>query len=200
MLQFLSSLLLVTAVACGGGEPPAGRVNADDSAAQSQAAALVSRVKSLAGNTQSVDEVAERAGSYVTSLPNSDKLLLGRALIAEARSPFAVYGASILVAAGEEQAAGPVFARFVLDGGDMTGFFYSWMHGADARTALRMYITIAEILLPQFSTLAPAEKARAQEFLATDSIGPPIPAFSEQAVRDRIESLKRELLRPPPPR
>jgi hypothetical protein len=52
--------------------------------------------------------------------------------------------------------------RFILDGGDMTGFFWSWIHGADSHTAARMYIGIAEILLSDLNTLTAPERERAQ--------------------------------------
>jgi hypothetical protein len=160
----------------------------------------VARVKSLAGAAQSVDEIAARAGTYVTGLSNDDKRLLGNALVADARREYQTFGASILVTVGEEQTAAPVFARFVVDGGDMTAFFFSWTHAGDPRTAIRMYIAIAEVLLSRLPALMPAERDRAQAFLTTDSVGPPISTFSEQAVRDRIDALRREAQQPAPPR
>jgi hypothetical protein len=198
----LSALLVVAAAACAcsDGGPPTAGVSAGDSGAQPPGEALVDRVRTLAGSAKSVDEVAERAGSYVTGLSNSDKLLLGKALVDQAQPPFDVFGASILVSVGEEQVAGPVFARFVVSGGDMTGFFFSWMHGADSRTASRMYIAIAEDLLSQFDMLTEPQRDRARQFLTAEGLGPPITAFSEQAVRDRIEYLKREVESSRPPR
>jgi hypothetical protein len=192
--------VIVAASACGRVDTTAEPVSARDSAAQPAAAApLVARVESLAGTAQSVDEIAERAGSYVTGLSNGDKRLLGNALVADARPEYQTFGASILVTVGEEQAAAPVFARFVLNGGDMTGFFFSWTHAEDPRTAIRMYIAIAEVLLLQLPTLMPAERDRAQAFLTTDSVGPPISTFSEQAVRDRIDALRRDAQQPARP-
>jgi hypothetical protein len=196
-LSPLATLLLLllagTAVShCGRGESTAHRGPDADSAVQARTATLVSQLKSLVGTASSVDDVAARAGSYVTSLPNADTRLLANALSAENEPPYDLYGASILVSLGDEPAASRVFARFVRNGGDMTGFFWSWIHGADSDTAARMYIGIAEILLPELDTLTPSERERAQRFLTTDGLGPNIPAFSERAVRDRLESLKAE--------
>lgn len=188
---------VVTTFACGRGDR-AEPVNAGEPAAQPAAAPLVARVKELAGAAQSPDEVAERAGNYVTGLSDGDKLLLGKVLVADAQAQYRTFGASILVSVGQEQAAAPVFARFIVDGGDMTGFFFSWTHAADPRTAIRMYIAIAEVLLSELGTLTPAERDRAQQFLTTDSVGPPIPTFSEQAVRERIAALRREVQQPAP--
>jgi len=190
----LLSLLPAGSAACGRVESTAARPQNSEPPVQPRTATLVSRLKSLVGTASSVDEVAARAGSYVTSLSNADKRLLADALIAEKQPPYDVYGASILVSLGDEQAASLVFARFILNGGDMTGFFWSWIHGADAHTAARMYVNIAEILLAELDTLTPPERERAQRFLITDGFGPNIPAFSEGAVRNRLEYLKR---RPP---
>jgi len=140
-----------------------------------------------------MDDVATKAGSYVSSLSNADTRLLANGLIAAKQPPYDVYGASILVSLGDEAGASRGFARFILNGGDMTGFFWSWIHGADSHTAARMYISIAEILLAELNTLTPSERERAQRFLMTDGVGPDIPAFSEGAIRSRIESLKRDL-------
>jgi hypothetical protein len=191
--------VVIAVTACGRTDMTTERTDAAQPSAQGAAAPLVARVKSLAGTVQSVDEVAERAGTYVNGLSNADKARLGKALADEGAAHYDVYGAGILVSVGDEQAAAPAFARFVLNGGDMTGFFWSWLHGADSRTAMRMYIAIAEVLLARLNTLTPVERERAQAFLTADGFGPPITTFSEQAVRDRIEDLRRELKAAPKP-
>ena len=81
-----------------GGGAPAGIV-----AAIQNPAALVSRLESLVGSPGSVNDVAEKGGSYVASLTDTDKRLLANALIAGKRSPYDVYGASILVSLGDEK-------------------------------------------------------------------------------------------------
>ena len=197
VVSLLALVLAGSAVArCGGGEPPAERAPDGAPAVQPAAASLVSRLKSLVGSPGSVSDVAAKGGSYVASLNDTDKRLLANALVAEKQSPYDVYGASVLVSLGDEKAASPAFARFVLDGGDMTGFFWSWLHGADPQTAARMYISVAEILLTGLDELTPAERERAQRFLMTDGMGPAVPAFSESAIRNRLEYLKRDLKGP----
>ena len=196
-LSVVVSLLAVVmagsaAARCGGAEPTAERAP-DGAPAVQPAAPLVSHFKSLVGTASSVDDVAAKGGSYVASLTDADKRLLANALVAGKQSPYDVYGASVLVSLGDEKTASPAFARFVLNGGDMTGFFWSWLHGADPRTAARMYVSIAEILLSGLDTMTPSERERAERFLITDGLGPDIPAFSESAVRNRLEYLKRDL-------
>jgi len=196
--SLLSALLVFlltgsAAPGCGHGESTVDRRLDADLAGQARTAALVSHLKSLVGTASSVDDVAAKGGSYVTSLSKADARLLANALVAGKQAPYDVYGASMLVSLGDEPAASRGFARFILNGGDMTGFFWSWIHGADAHTAARMYIGIAEVLLADLDTLTPSERERAQRFLMTDGIGPNIPAFSENAIRSRIEYLKRDL-------
>ncbi len=178
----------IAAVRCSRAESTAGRAPAAQPAAP-----LVSRLRSLVGTASSVDDVAAKGGSYVASLTDAYKRLLANALIDEKKSPYDVYGASVLVSLGDEKTASPAFARFVLNGGDMAGFFWSWIHGADPHTGARMYISIAEILLSGLDTLTPSERELAERFLITGGLGPDIPAFSESAVRNRLEYLKRDL-------
>jgi hypothetical protein len=182
---------------CGRVESTGHPAQRSEAAVQSPAAPLVARLKSLAAGAISVDDVAARAGSYVTSLSAVDKRLLAEALIAEKQPPYDVYGASILVSLGDEKGASDTFARYIVGGGDMTGFFWSWGHATDARTAPRMFVAIAEILLSRLAALTTEERDRAQRFLLADGFGPPIAVFSETAVRKRLEAIKREIASTP---
>lgn len=109
------------------------------------------------------------------------------------RQDDALFAAGLLADAGLLQEAAPVFARFVVDGGDMTAHFWKWTHGQDPKTAPRAYIAVARALLAQIETLTGERRRAAEAFLLDPGYGPRIETYSRNAVEAKLSALEREI-------
>jgi len=174
------SCLSVIAFACAAGD------------AQS-APAILSRFQTALKDVPAGDERAEKAHAFAAALSERERVELGRALAVGTSMEDALFGASLLVDGGLPQEAAPVFARFVIGGGDMTAYFWQWLHGDDPKTATRAYIAISRALLGQIDGLDGQRRRAAEAFLLDDSFGQRIGTYSRKAVEDKLDALERQL-------
>ncbi len=133
------------------------------------------------------------AHAFVKTVSNGEQIALGEALVASGLPDQEVVGAELLVERGRERSAAPAFARLVTRGGDMTAYFWKWLHGDDPNVAVRVYIAIARALIADIDTLTDEPRRRAEAYLVDGGIGRPIDAYSRPAVEERLKALERDI-------
>jgi hypothetical protein len=161
--------------------------------ASPQSSPLLTKYRSAVADVTGQEERERAARDFVASLSDGDRVLLARALAKSPKQDEMTRGAALLVDLHREKEAAPVFAAFVADGGDMTGYFWSWMHGGDDKRAPRMYIAISRELLARIDSLSGEPRRRAEALLLADGYGPHIDTYSRKAVEDRLAALEHTI-------
>jgi hypothetical protein len=78
-------------------------------------------------------------------------------------------------------------------GGDMTAYFWKWLHGDDPKTAMRAYIAIGRALLADIDRLTGEPRRRAEAFLVDGGVGRPLATYSRTAVEERLRALEADI-------
>jgi len=158
-----------------------------------QSSPLLTKFRAAVGEVTGQEERERAARDFVASLSESDRVLLARALTKSQQQNEMTRGAALLVDLHREKEAAPVFAAFVTGGGDMTAYFWSWMHRGDDKLAPRMYIAISRELLARIDSLSGEPRRRAEALLVADGYGAHIDTYSRKAVEDRLAALERTI-------
>lgn len=161
--------------------------------ASQQSSPLLTKFRAAVADAGTDDERERAARAFVDSLSEGDRLLLARALAKSPRQDEMTRGGALLVDLHREKEAAPAFATFVTAGGDMAGYFWSWLHKGDDSLAPRLYIVIGRELLARIDSLTAEPRKRAEDFLLADGYGPHIDAYSRRAVEDRLAALERKI-------
>lgn len=105
----------------------------------------------------------------------------------------AVEEAARLFERGQERQGAKAAAELVLDGEDLTGLFYSWLHTGRPGTPQRRYVAISRALLDRYGDLSAVERQRADAFLCQEDAGyPPLETCSPDAVRARLRRIEKD--------
>ena len=158
-----------------------------------QSSPLLTKFRAAVADITGADERERAAREFVATLSEGDRVLLARALAKSATQDERTRGAALLVDLHREKEAAPVFATFVTDGGDMTAYFWSWMHRGDDKLAPRMYVAISRELLARIDSLAGEPRRRAEALLVADGYGTHLETYSRKAVEDRLAALERKI-------
>jgi len=161
--------------------------------ASPQTSPLLTKFRAAVADASGEDERERVARDFVASLSESDRVLLARALTKSQQQGEMTRGAALLVDLHREKEAAAVFAAFVTDGGDMTAYFWSWMHRGDDKVAPRMYIAISRDLLARIDALSGEPRRRAEALLIADGYGAHLDTYSRKAVQDRLAALERTI-------
>jgi len=161
--------------------------------ASPQTSPLLTKYRAAIAEASGDDERERAARDFVASLSESDRVLLARALTKSQQQNEMTRGAALLVDLHRDKEAAPVFAAFVTGGGDMTGYFWSWMHRGDDKLAPRLYIAISRELLVRIDSLSGEPRRRAEALLMADGYGAHIDTYSRKAVEDRLAALERKI-------
>ncbi len=81
-------------------------------------------------------------------------------------------------------------ASMVSAGGDLTTFYWSWLHSGDDSLTSRMYVAISRRLLDRWNEFRAEEQRRAKVFLCQDGFGEPIREYSKDAVLERLRRVE----------
>jgi hypothetical protein len=89
------------------------------------------------------------------------------------------------------------FAERVAAGDDLTGVGYGLAHSDDPRQAVRVYVAVGRYLLRRLDSYQGMERQRVEQFLSDGGAGLPLPAFSPDAARQRLDEIEAQLAKPP---
>ena len=177
-------VVCASALSSCGGEPPASSRPSSE---------LLDRFQVAIADAQSIEARDAAARTFVKTLSDGEQVALGEALATSGLPDQEVVGAELLVERGRERSAAPAFARFVTRGGDMTAYFWKWLHGDDPHVAVRVYTAIARALIADIDTLTGEPRRRAEAYLVDGGVGRPIDAYSRPAVEERLKALERDI-------
>lgn len=158
-----------------------------------QAAALVQRFQAAIADAKTSEERNTAARAYAKTLADEEQIALGRALVASSVPDQQVFGGALLVERGRERDGAPALASFVTRGGDLTPYFWSWLHGDDPKIAARAYIAIARALLADIDKLTGDPRRRAEQFVIDGGAGRPLLTYSRAAAEERLTALERDI-------
>jgi hypothetical protein len=89
-------------------------------------------------------------------------------------------------------------ARRVAAGDDLTGVGYGLAHGDDPSRAVRVYVAVGRYLLERLDSYSGAERQRVEAFVSDGGAGDPLPSFSPEAARQRLDRIEAQLGKGPP--
>ena len=89
------------------------------------------------------------------------------------------------------------YARRVAAGDDLTGVGFGLAHSDDPSQAVRVYVAVGRYLLERLESYRGVERQRVEQFLSDGGAGNPLPAFSPDAARQRLDRIEAQLARPP---
>ncbi len=143
------------------------------------------------------DRTAEGAGiaalRYVRGLPAEEQLEIAREIVDDPDPLFNSLGITLLIELGEEYEVADHLASMVIAGGDLTTFYWSWLHSGDESLTSRMYVAISRRLLDRWDEFRAEEQRRAQVFLCQDGFGEPIREYSKEAVLERLRRVEESI-------
>lgn len=87
-------------------------------------------------------------------------------------------------------------ARRVAAGDDLTGVGYGLAHSDDPSQAVRVYVAVGRYLLERLDSYQGVQRTRVEQFLSDGGAGNPLPAFSADAARQRLDRIEAQL-KPP---
>ena len=88
-------------------------------------------------------------------------------------------------------------ASRVAAGDDLTGVGYGLAHSDDPSAAVRLYVDVGRYLLARLDTYHGVQRTRVEQFLSDGGAGNPLPAFSAEAARERLDRIDAQLAKPP---
>ena len=88
-------------------------------------------------------------------------------------------------------------ARRVAAGDDLTGVGYGLAHSDDPSQAVRLYVAVGRYLLARLDSYQGVQRTRVEQFLSDGGAGNPLPAFSADAARQRLDRIEAQLGKPP---
>jgi len=89
------------------------------------------------------------------------------------------------------------YARRVAAGDDLTGVGFGLAHSDDPSQAVRVYVAVGRYLLDRLDSYQGVERQRVEQFLSDGGAGNPLPAFSPEAARQRLDRIEAQVTRPP---
>jgi hypothetical protein len=87
-------------------------------------------------------------------------------------------------------------AQRVAAGDDLTGVGYGLAHSDDPSEAVRLYVAVGRYLLERLDSYQGIQRARVEQFLSDGGAGNPLPAFSAEAARQRLDRIEAQLGKP----
>jgi hypothetical protein len=88
-------------------------------------------------------------------------------------------------------------AQRVAAGDDLTGVGYGLAHSDDPSQAVRVYVAVGRYLLERLDSYQGVQRTRVEQFLSDGGAGNPLPAFSAEAARERLDRIEAHLGKPP---
>jgi hypothetical protein len=70
---------------------------------------------------------------------------------------------------------------------------YQLVHGDDPSRAVRVYVAVGRHLLERMDSFTGVERTRVEQFLSDGGAGDPLPAFSREAARERLDRIEAQL-------
>ena len=96
--------------------------------------------------------------------------------------------------AGDPQIA--ALAQRVAAGDDLTGVGWGLAHSDDPAQAVRIYVAVGRHLLERLDSYQGVQRTRVEQFLSDGGAGNPLPAFSAEAARARLDRIEAQLRKP----
>lgn len=85
------------------------------------------------------------------------------------------------------------YARRVAAGDDLTGVGFGLAHSDDPSQAVRVYVAVGRYLLQRLDSYRDIERQRVEQFLSDGGAGDPLPAFSADGARQRLDRIEAQL-------
>ena len=151
----------------------------------------VSEFYRLADKVAASDDLTSVNENYVSHLPPDRQLVLARALANEPSDRFRAYGVALLTNLKSDDEAVAPLAALVLEGKDVMGLFWGWMHGADPCLSDRMTLKLSGDLLSRLDHLNADQRKRAEDLLS--EVGTSAPkGFSRAETEKHLTDLQAE--------
>lgn len=121
------------------------------------------------------------------------QLAIAESLRRERDARLTLLSASLFFEHDRQDAGYETLGDFVLEGGDLTGAFYGWLHSEVPDLAVQRYIGISRVILARYENLSVRERSNADRFICDDSLGVHLEECTPKAVRQRLALLESRL-------
>lgn len=111
----------------------------------------------------------ENAGdAWLANLPPESQVLIAERALHDSDPELQTLGAQLFYALGMDERGDAAVADLAIQGVDVTGFGWGWMHSGEAGLLEKRMDGIRRILLSRYEQLTPEQRIRAEEILCEE--------------------------------
>lgn len=119
----------------------------------------------LAQSSPNHSWLEEEADEYVSALPNGTRIGIAERALQHSDPQIRFYGMQQLYELGLTTRGDEAAAELLLDGADLTGLGWAWMHSADSHLLEKRIAGISKAILAHHAAMTPEQLAMAKKFL-----------------------------------
>lgn len=127
----------------------------------------------------------EEADDYVSALPNGTRIGIAEAALQHSDPRIRLYGVQQLYELDLATRGDEAAAELLLNGADLTGLGWAWMHSADRHLLEKRIAGISKAVLARHAAMTPEQLAMAKKFLCTKRDNCDIAALAAEQGRRR---------------